>query len=667
MLFPSLGLALLPSYSSIGYAAPLILLLIRLVQGAAAGGELVGSILFIVESAPDNLRGLLGAFCFTFAIVGTMMGTLAGSIVTALLDTPAVESYGWRLAFVFGFMLGLSGVWLRRGLEESEEFMHAQAALQEQSEAPPPNPLKDAVTKYPKEVFTVVTVCSIWCCGFYTLFIWIGTLYGIMNDPESAGHHETDLCGEQVDKSDLHISPFVTPVQQTLLVVLFPAMGYLSDRLSTADRRLRVMFGGTVGLVLTVVPLYALLQAYPSTGTAMFVQTIWAVCMAAIGGPMSSWFIEFFPPLIRYCAVGIGYNFSQAIFGGSAPLIATALISCHCCSDSLSPMVYVTFVCGVSACGAVAAKLQLDRKEKEAQGLAEGDNEEEEGGDGEAEDGCPTLMSRPGPLLGATVGVAIVVAMGCFAAKVSTSDIEPSPLQQRRCESLEGSFCRRTFEQLGECPMDHGCIEPHRGHDQHGECVCAGESEGGGAEDAEEAGAIDILFLLTSLAFTALGGYVVSQGRTQVGAAEPAEIIQMQAVPALDGGGSGGGGGPQGGGGAAAVEAQGGRGVGVSGVAAPPARSSPKLPSMQITSARTGIGSPEAPPSPSRHPGSRASLNSLGLGEDGDFALGAPALASHPSFKATANPVADAGSRSVLDGEPGQIIKMPDGAEEAIL
>jgi MFS family permease len=193
MLFPSLGLAVLPTYESIGMLAPILLLIIRLLQGAAAGGELVGSILFIVESAPSHQRGLLGALCFTFAIVGTMMGTLAASIATSLLSKCDLDSYGWRLAFVFGFLLGLSGVWLRRGLEESEEFMEAQSEIKA-GDAPPPNPLKEAVTKYPKEVASVITVCAIWCCGFYTCFIWIGTLYGSVHRLQ-LGCKPADLTG----------------------------------------------------------------------------------------------------------------------------------------------------------------------------------------------------------------------------------------------------------------------------------------------------------------------------------------------------------------------------------------------------------------------------------------------------------------------------------------
>ena len=389
MLIPSLGLAALPSYDSIGMAAPIVLLLIRLIQGAAAGGELVGSILFIVESAPEDKRGLLGAFCFTFAIIGTMMGTLAASIVSSVLSESEAEDYGWRLAFLFGFLLGISGLWLRKGLEESEEFLAAQKEREESpDETIHVNPLTEALTKYPKQVGFVVAVCSIWCCGFYTCFIWIGTLYGIMDDPESHGHHEAQMCEGQTSTEDATISKFVTPFEQMVLVVLFPALGHASDQLRNApDRRLRVMLCGTIGLALTAGPLYALIQDSPTTVTAMFVQTIWAVCMASIGGPMSAWFVEFFPPLVRYSAVGIGYNLSQAIFGGTAPLIATALISCHCCADSLAPMYWVSFVCLVSAVGIMGARSQTLRDARQQVDAS--------GGGSKGKDSTETEMDNP--------------------------------------------------------------------------------------------------------------------------------------------------------------------------------------------------------------------------------------------------------------------------------
>jgi MHS family proline/betaine transporter-like MFS transporter len=161
MLVPSLLLAALPSYAEIGIASTLGLLIVRLMQGVAAGGELVGSMLYTVESAPQDKRGIFGAFAFSFAIIGTMMGNAAKAITVALLRPEQVKNWGWRVCYIAGFALGLFGKHLRKGLEESPEFEKAKAELVKDNVAPP-NPLKEAFTKYYKEVCIVATSTSIW-------------------------------------------------------------------------------------------------------------------------------------------------------------------------------------------------------------------------------------------------------------------------------------------------------------------------------------------------------------------------------------------------------------------------------------------------------------------------------------------------------------------------
>ena len=254
------------------------------------------------------------------------------------------------------------------------------------------------------------------------------------------------------------------------------------------------MLGGTAGLMLTAVPCYALIQSFPSTGMAMFVQTIWALCMAAIGGPMSAWFIEFFPPLVRYCAVGIGYNISQAIFGGTAPLIATTLISCHCCAESLAPMVWVSTVALISALGIYAARIQV----LSAHGLWHGGGGEDEGGGS----GCPTSMAKAGPLLTVSAVVSVVLLMSAVAATNSVENIAVDSDTGAHCATLESTFCQRRYDSSGQCTLAQGCVEPHDAHELAG-CVCArhevhAEQEAGGASFG------DVLFFVLSLIFVAL-------------------------------------------------------------------------------------------------------------------------------------------------------------------
>ena len=126
----------------------------------------------------------------------------------------------------------------------------------------------------------------------------------MVNDPEASGFD----TGASSDVEIAHPDAIVT-FQLALLVVCFPVMGHASDLIQTADRRIRVMFCGTAAMLLGCVPIFQLMTVAPSTGMAFFMQTCFSLMMAAIGGPMAAWFVEAFPPMVRYSGVGMGYNF----------------------------------------------------------------------------------------------------------------------------------------------------------------------------------------------------------------------------------------------------------------------------------------------------------------------------------------------------------------------
>jgi hypothetical protein len=193
-------------------------------------------------------------------------------------------------------------------------------------------------------------VCS---AGFYTLMIWIGTFYGMVNDPEASGFDTNVGSGVEIAHPDL-----ITTVQLLWLIICFPAAGYLSDRVKTADRRLVVMFGGTVVLCLTAVPLFMVMLDNPTTGTALFMQSCFSAMLACIGGPMASWFVEAFPPMVRYSGVGMGYNFGQALFGGPSPLIASYFVGKGIVRG---PMYWVVFVSCVAMVGQYFARKEALR------------------------------------------------------------------------------------------------------------------------------------------------------------------------------------------------------------------------------------------------------------------------------------------------------------------
>ena len=183
--------------------------------------------------------------------------------------------------------------------------------------------------------------------------IWIGTFYGMVNDPEASGFDTNVDAGVEIDHPDL-----ITTVQLLWLIICFPCAGYLSDKVKTADRRLVVMCGGTVALMLTAVPLFTMMMNNPTTGTAVFMQSCFSMMLSCIGGPMAAWFVEAFPPMVRYSGVGMGYNFGQALFGGPSPLIASWFIGQGIVRG---PMYWVVLVSCIAVVGQYFARQEALR------------------------------------------------------------------------------------------------------------------------------------------------------------------------------------------------------------------------------------------------------------------------------------------------------------------
>eukprot|EP01052_Picozoa_sp_SAG31_P025406 SAG31_NODE_2225_length_6150_cov_2.229549_6_plen_151_part_00 len=149
-----------------------------------------------------------------------MLGTVVSALLRLVFTADQVQSYGWRIGYILGFGIGIFGKWLRKGLEESPEFEQAKAELASDNVAPS-NPLRDAFTKYHKEVLMVMTTVSIWCTGFYTCFVWIGTFYGIVNDPEAVGEEADTELECTSERHDAISNPFlVTSAEMVLLILL---------------------------------------------------------------------------------------------------------------------------------------------------------------------------------------------------------------------------------------------------------------------------------------------------------------------------------------------------------------------------------------------------------------------------------------------------------------
>lgn len=299
MAVPTTLIAALPTYAEAGLLAPILLVLLRLVQGLSVGGEYTGSIAFITEIAPPKRRGLLGSTANFSSSAGVMAGSAAAAAMHALMPAEMLAAWGWRLPFLAGLAIGAFGLWMRRGICESEAFEQAKAAGLERT-----SPVVGVVRAMPLRLLHVMALIMLVGGGFYMLFVWWPTYLTKMIDPPV---------------------PHALAINTiAMAVLLFTTLGggWMSDRLG----RKTVLCGSMLGVLVAAYPLFAWTDHGTFRG-ALMAQIVFATLMGGVCGPASAAMAELFPTRYRASGVSIGYNAALALFGGTAPMIATYLVA----------------------------------------------------------------------------------------------------------------------------------------------------------------------------------------------------------------------------------------------------------------------------------------------------------------------------------------------------
>lgn len=292
-------MGLLPTYQAIGVAAPIILITLRLIQGIGIGGEWGGSVLLAVEYAPKEKRGLFGAFPQMGVTIGMFLGSGALTLITSLVSQESFVSWGWRIPFIASAVLVLFGLWIRKGIDETPSFKKVQ-----ESGEIPKLPIIDIFKYHWKEVLLAIGGKVVETAPFYIFATFIVS-YGTSN----LGFTSTQVL----------ISVMIATIITTILM---PFMGMLSDKVG----RKKVYVFGAVGMVLYAFPYFWLLEQ--RTFITLLIATIiglgiiWAPITAVLG----TMFSEIFDAKVRYTGVSLGYQIGAAVAGGTAPLIATALL-----------------------------------------------------------------------------------------------------------------------------------------------------------------------------------------------------------------------------------------------------------------------------------------------------------------------------------------------------
>ena len=296
MALGTVGIGCLPTYQDIGLAAPILLVSLRLIQGLAAGGEWGSSTSLIVESAPEGKRGIFGAFGQAAIAASNLLSSLAVAGVTAMFTTEEMDGWAWRLPFLFGGVLLVVGVWMRRSLHETPKFEEAQAAG-EKAEKPT---RKAALAAMGRAFgFTII-----WTVSYYVMLSYLPTFM----------MKHVGLTQLQALASN--------SIALVVLVAMTPISGLLSDRWG----RKPLLLACCVVFAVFAYPLFSLLLAHPSFGMAVAIQIFFNIFIAGFSGAAPAALCEMFPTKSRTTLLSIGYSLATAIFGGFAPFIATGLI-----------------------------------------------------------------------------------------------------------------------------------------------------------------------------------------------------------------------------------------------------------------------------------------------------------------------------------------------------
>lgn len=318
MAIPTTLIGLLPTYEQIGWFAPLLLTVIRLAQGLSMGGEFTGSMIFVVEHAQKGNRGLYGSWVVFSLLLGILVGSAIATSTCYFLSENEVLSWGWRIPFLLSIAGGFIGVFMRKAVHEPEQFAKAKEHHKEHS-----TPLKTLFKSHFKTILYVVNIELTLSVGFYLIVTFINNYL------------------KELLKFDIVTSLMVTTIGLIPMGIMIPISGWFSDRIG----RKAVLVSSSLAFTIFAYPLFTALEG--GLTNAILAQVFLSIIMGSFFAPIPATLVELFPLNVRYSGLSISHSLSMAVFGGSAPLIATLLIKYT--ENNASPAIYLSVASGISA------------------------------------------------------------------------------------------------------------------------------------------------------------------------------------------------------------------------------------------------------------------------------------------------------------------------------
>lgn len=321
MMLGTAIIAVAPPFSAIGLLAPILVVAARMVQGFSAGGEFGSATAFLAEQNPQR-RGFFASWQFASQGLTTILATAFGATLAGTLTTEQMDSWGWRIPFIFGLLIGPVAYYIRRHVEETIEFRSTPTSK---------TPLREAISESKEKLLISFGAVVLVTVATYTVLFMPTYAIRQLGLPPYSGFVAGLLTG-------------------TIQLLLIPIVGTLSDRVG----RLPIAFVSATAILLSIYPMFAWLTAAPSIQTLLIVQAIIGLLTAGYMGGLPALMSELFPTRVRTTGLSISYSFGVAIFGGFAPFINAWLIEAT--GSKLAPSYYLMLAAAISLAALAGAR-----------------------------------------------------------------------------------------------------------------------------------------------------------------------------------------------------------------------------------------------------------------------------------------------------------------------
>jgi len=328
MLIGTTLMVITPSYATIGIAAPIIIIIARLMQGFSMGGEVGSAIVFLAEHGGER-RGFSASWLPASAGIVSVIVSLFGVTLTTQLSHEQLIDWGWRIPYVFGLLIGPAGLYIRARIDETPDFLKAERSQKVS--------ISDLMRRHPVPLLLALGATIVAASSYYLLLTYIPT-YGIktLHLPAYAGFLATLVGG-------------------IMLATFSVVAGHRSDK---TVPRTRTMLITVWLLLLAAYPCFWLMDVYPSVATTVFAVGFLNLIKGGYSGVLPSVLCELFPVETRAVGVAFAFSISTTIFGGFAPLVATWLIAQT--GDPLSPSYYLM----ATALLSIIALMAIERRRR---------------------------------------------------------------------------------------------------------------------------------------------------------------------------------------------------------------------------------------------------------------------------------------------------------------